>query len=66
MDHIQEKIGFREQETTMFYLEYTGDIKMLNPIDEEINVIRFIEKAKVLEVLSHEDTRNFFTNYFIT
>ncbi len=50
----------------MFYLEYTGDIKMLNPIDEEINVIRFIEKAKVLEVLSHEDTRNFFTNYFIT
>lgn len=63
-DTIQAEIGYNKQETTMYLVEFLGNTKMLTPIDNEISDIKFIEKEKVQEILSHQDTKDFFLKYF--
>ncbi|MFS0821883.1 NUDIX hydrolase [Bacillus sp. 1P02SD] len=59
-DKMKPKIGFERQETTMFLVEYTGDIEDLSPIDEEIAELQWLAKTEVLNKLTHDDTRSFF------
>jgi putative (di)nucleoside polyphosphate hydrolase len=58
--NIKEKIGFDGQETTVFLLQYLGDGSEIKPQDEEIDLIKFIEKDMVLEKLAHEEMKDFF------
>ena len=62
-DEIKMKIGFDQQETTMFLVEFEGDMHSLHPNDNEISQIKFIEKDKVAEVLTHQDTKDFFIKH---
>ncbi|QFT89589.1 RNA pyrophosphohydrolase [Bacillus sp. THAF10] len=62
--HIQQKIGFTNQETTMFHFAYIGEIATLKPMDEEISDITFLNEEELLKTLTHEDTREFFINNF--
>ncbi|MEH7381023.1 NUDIX hydrolase [Bacillus sp. JJ1533] len=59
-EKIKEKIGYERQETTMFLVEFRGDIENLSPLDEEIAELRFMPKNQVLSKLTHDDTRTFF------
>ncbi|WP_432363825.1 NUDIX domain-containing protein [Sporosarcina sp. UB5] len=45
---IEVKIGYAKQETTMFLVEFLGDINSLSPNDNEISDLKFIEKDKVV------------------
>ncbi|MGM9986198.1 MAG: NUDIX domain-containing protein, partial [Bacillaceae bacterium] len=63
-DDIRTKIGYEKQETTMFHFEYSGDETCLQPLDNEIDDIRFTTKENVLHQLTHDDTKNFFVKYF--
>ncbi|MBW8350371.1 NUDIX hydrolase [Bacillus sp. IITD106] len=62
---LKNKIGFDRQETTMFHFEYVGDPNGLNPTDNEIDEITFIEKGEMLKRLTHIDTKEFFTKYML-
>ncbi|MGM7684808.1 NUDIX domain-containing protein [Cytobacillus sp. Hm23] len=64
-DVLREKIGYDRQETTMFLVEYLGDCKNLIPNDNEISKIKFIEKDKVVEILTHQDTKDYFIKHLI-
>lgn len=57
--HVKEKIGFDRQETTVFLVEYIGNQASLQPIDDEISEIQFVEKDQWLQKLTHIDTREF-------
>ncbi|QUG84530.1 NUDIX domain-containing protein [Bacillus nitratireducens] len=59
-EELKMKIGYEEQETTMFYVEYIGDRIDLHPKDNEISQVQFFKIQDVLRVLSHEDTKKFF------
>ncbi|WP_410985082.1 NUDIX domain-containing protein [Bacillus cereus] len=62
---IQVKLGYEKQETTMFYVEYIGDRIDLNPKDSEISHVEFFQTPNLLEILSHDDTKNFFQQAFL-
>ncbi len=57
---IRDKSGYQSQETTMFLVEYVGDINDLNPQDEEIDEIYFISKEEVMKKLHHQEMKDFF------
>lgn len=59
-DEIKVKIGYERQETTMFLVEFLGDLNSLSPNDNEISNIKFVEKDKLLEMLAHQDSKDFF------
>jgi putative (di)nucleoside polyphosphate hydrolase len=61
-DIIKKEIGYDKQETTMYLVEFLGDAKMLIPIDNEISDIKFIEKEKVQEMVTNQETKDFFKN----
>lgn len=58
---IKKETSYEKQETTMYLVEFLGKSEMLTPIDNEISEIIFIEKEKVLETLTHQDTKDFFS-----
>jgi putative (di)nucleoside polyphosphate hydrolase len=57
---LKEKIGYGKQETTMFLVEFLGNINSLMQNDSEIRKIKFIEKDRVVETLTHKDTKDYF------
>jgi putative (di)nucleoside polyphosphate hydrolase len=57
----QFKLGFKSQETTFFRVIYEGDGSDLQPQDEEIDALRFVPSAEVLETLFHAEMRRFFS-----
>lgn len=59
-EELKLKIGYKNQGTTMFYVEYIGDRTDLDPKDNEIRQVQFFKIQDVLRVLSHDDTKNFF------
>ncbi|WP_108670405.1 NUDIX domain-containing protein [Peribacillus acanthi] len=59
-DEIKSKIGYEKQETTMFLVEFLGNMNLLSPIDNEISDIKFFERENVLEILTHSDTKDYF------
>lgn len=63
--HIKEKIGYDRQETTVFLVEYIGSQAALQPIDNEISEIQFVEKNQWLHKLTHIDTREFVKKYLL-
>jgi putative (di)nucleoside polyphosphate hydrolase len=63
--HIKEKIGYDRQETTMFHVQYTGDMDAIQPKDDEISTYQFIRKQKVVSTLTHEDTKAFFLKHMM-
>lgn len=62
-DKIKVEIGYEKQETTMYLVEFLGNTNLLVPIDNEISDIKFFAKVKVLEKLTHKDTKDFFIKY---
>jgi putative (di)nucleoside polyphosphate hydrolase len=60
---VQRKIGYKDQETTMFLVEYTGDRTDLHPQDEEISEVTFFPKSNVLGRLYHEDSKRFYKKF---
>ena len=63
---MKSEIGYDKQETTMYLIEFSGNPSLLHPIDNEISEIKFIEKEKVLDILTHKDTKEFFMKYVVT
>ncbi|MFD2042865.1 NUDIX hydrolase [Ornithinibacillus salinisoli] len=61
---VQSTIGYRKQETTMFHVEYVGDMEYLQPSDTEISAIEIVDRDTLLLLLTHSNTRNFFNNHF--
>ncbi|MBU9719841.1 MULTISPECIES: NUDIX domain-containing protein [Bacillaceae] len=62
-EEIKSKIGYDKQETTMFLVELTGDANSLQPEDSEIWEFKLLEKNKVADVLTHQDTKDYFLKY---
>lgn len=60
----ESQVNFTGQETTMFLVEYCGDINKLMPQDDEIDQIIFKNKDEVLDILYHEDTKNYYLSLF--
>ena len=52
--------GYEQQEITMFTGEFLGIPTDLQPQDDEIDDIRFVPSEKVIEYLSHVESRTFF------
>lgn len=47
----------------MFLVEFLGDKNALHPNDDEISNITFVEEDKVVEILTHQNTRDYFIKY---
>ncbi|MFT4416415.1 NUDIX hydrolase [Fredinandcohnia humi] len=60
-EEIQRKIGYEHQETTMFLVRFDGPMSNIIPIDNEIEEYQFLTSDQVLEKLTHDDTRNYFS-----
>lgn len=56
---MQEKIGYSAQETTIFLVEFTGNVDYLKPVDGEISAIKLVHKSEFLTYLSHEEMRQY-------
>ena len=56
--------GYEQQEITMFTGEFLGVLTDLQPQDEEIDDICFLPCEKVIEYLSHDESRKFFQKLF--
>ncbi|KQL56171.1 MULTISPECIES: NUDIX hydrolase [Bacillaceae] len=56
---MQEKIGYSAQETTIFQVEFTGNVDHLKPVDGEISGIQLVHKSEFLTCLSHEEMRQY-------
>jgi putative (di)nucleoside polyphosphate hydrolase len=65
-DKLKAKVGFDRQETTMFLVEFIGDVESISPLDNEISDFVFLERDKVIEKLTHLDTKDFFSKFNIT
>jgi putative (di)nucleoside polyphosphate hydrolase len=59
-EKLKAKVGFDRQETTMFLVEFIGDVDSISPLDNEISDFIFVEQDKVIEILTHFDTKDFF------
>ncbi|CAG7637129.1 NUDIX hydrolase [Paenibacillus allorhizosphaerae] len=57
-------IGFEKQETTMFLVEYTGDMTDLKTEDDEIDGVRWFTKEDVVRLVFPE-ARQFFEQYVV-
>ncbi len=55
---------YDSQETVMFYVEYLGNREELKPQDEEIDIVKFVSKDELMEVLCHEETHKFLSEVF--
>lgn len=62
-EEIKKKVGFEGQETIMFLVQFFGEANKLKPLDNEIGYISFQDKEKVLEMLTHSDTKDYFTKF---
>ncbi|KPB04273.1 NUDIX hydrolase [Bacillus sp. CHD6a] len=60
---IAGKVGYDSQVTTMFLMEYKGDIKDWLPQDDEIGEIGIFKKEEVLRKLAHEESREYFKKH---
>ncbi len=56
---LAQRIGFDQQETTMFLLDYQGDGTDLRPLDEEIDQVRFFPLEEFLQHLAHAETASY-------
>ncbi len=56
---LAQKIGYSHQQTTFFLVQYTGKIEELKPIDEEVQSILFVSKDKLINTLTHQETKSF-------
>lgn len=59
-EDVAIKTGYKNQETTMFIVEYVGDRSDLMPKDNEIDAVEFLNSVEVYERLTHQDTKEFF------
>lgn len=62
-DELKEKIGYDKQVTTMFLVEFMGELISLIPQDNEIKNIAFLNSNEVVEILTHLETRDYFRKY---
>ncbi|GGA24476.1 NUDIX domain-containing protein [Psychrobacillus lasiicapitis] len=63
-NELKVQLGYAKQETTMFLVEFLGNIDSLSPKDDEISNIKLVKKANVLDILTHQDTKGFFRRLF--
>ncbi|CAG7622953.1 RNA pyrophosphohydrolase [Paenibacillus solanacearum] len=57
-------IGYERQETTMFLVEYTGDMTDLKPEDDEIDDVKWFSPEDV-KPLVFPEARRFFEQYVL-
>ncbi|KMJ58349.1 NUDIX hydrolase [Bacillus sp. LL01] len=62
-EDVAKRIGFHSQETTMFLVECKGNIADCKPLDDEISEIGIFKKEEVLRMLSHEETKRYFSKH---
>lgn len=62
---IKALIGFAKQETTMFLVEFLGDIHLLKPNDSEISGLKWVNKDNVVEILTHQETKDYFRRVIV-
>ncbi|WP_455139333.1 NUDIX domain-containing protein [Candidatus Hodarchaeum mangrovi] len=55
-----QQTGFTHQETTMFLVEFNGDLSDLKPPDQEIDQIALFSKEEVYNTLFHLESKEFF------
>lgn len=55
-----QQTGFIHQETTMFLVEFNGDISDLRPHDQEIDQIAIFSKEEVYSALTHLESKKYF------
>ncbi len=55
-----KKLNYKSQMTTLFLVEYLGNGDDLKSNDEEIDKISFFKTPKLLNILSQDETKNFF------
>ncbi|WP_409370497.1 NUDIX domain-containing protein [Lysinibacillus sp. 38-6] len=58
-------IGFAKQETTMFLVEFLGDIHSLRPNDSEIDGFKWVNKDNVVDILTHQETKEYFRSVIV-
>lgn len=54
-----------KQETTMFLVEFLGDIHLLKPNDSEISGLKWVNKDNVVEILTHQETKDYFRRVIV-
>jgi putative (di)nucleoside polyphosphate hydrolase len=59
-EEIKKKLGFDSQEVTMFLIEFLGNQKILKSQDDEIDEVRFVSKNELNNMLSFQDSIDFF------
>lgn len=57
---IQDKIGFKNQEVTMFLIEFFGDKDSLRSQNEEIDGIKFVSRKEIKDIIVFKDFKDFF------
>ncbi|MFS0785089.1 NUDIX domain-containing protein [Shouchella sp. 1P09AA] len=62
---VKRKIGFTGQETTVFLVEFTGDLEDLTPKDKEISKLKAVCPDELMDYLAHDETKQFFRKYVL-
>lgn len=58
-------INYTSQVTTLFLVEYLGNMDELKPQDDEIGEISFFDLSELLNTLSHSETKEFFIRNYM-
>ena len=57
--------GFTHQETTMFMVDFNGDVSDLRPNDQEIDQIALLSKEEVYNTLTHLESKEYFQHIIL-
>lgn len=53
---------YKAQETVMYHVVYTGDRSDIKIQDDEIDGIMFVEYDNILDIITLDETKEFFNN----
>ncbi|WP_099303163.1 NUDIX domain-containing protein [Bacillus sp. Marseille-P3800] len=62
---VKKRIGFETQETTVFLVEFTGDLEDLTPKDKEISKLKAVCPDELMDYITHDETKQFFQKYIL-
>ncbi|UTR06789.1 NUDIX domain-containing protein [Alkalihalobacillus sp. LMS6] len=62
---VKKRIGFETQETTVFLVEFTGDLEDLTPKDKEISKLKAVGSDQLMDYITHDETKQFFQKYIL-
>lgn len=62
---LSKQLGYKKQSTTIFLVEFLGEINEIQPKDIEISETILVDSEAIYEYLTHFETINFFKNLSI-